>query len=85
MTLVVYSAPGCSLCDKAVALVAPLAQELHFDWTVRNIAEEPELEARYRTRIPVVTIDGRVVLTGKITEFWLRKALRGEDPGRITL
>ncbi|HEY9720609.1 MAG TPA: glutaredoxin family protein, partial [Oscillatoriaceae cyanobacterium] len=81
--LVLYSGPECSLCDKAQALIARLADELQFDWEVRAIADTPELYARYRERIPVVAIDGRIVLTGKITEFWLRKALRGEDLSRI--
>jgi len=83
--LVLYSGPGCTLCDKAQALIARLAAELRFDWEIRAIAESPELFERYRARIPVVVLEGRVVLTGKVTEFWLRKALAGEDPGRIRL
>lgn len=80
MTL--YSGPGCCLCDQAKALIDKVAQEVPFTLEVVDIHSDPALFARYRYAIPVIAVDGQVVMAGKVTEFWIRKALRGEPLGR---
>jgi thiol-disulfide isomerase/thioredoxin len=56
--VVVYGAPDCSLCDDAKLILEPAAERLGFRLTAVDISLDPELEARYRTSIPVVEIDG---------------------------
>lgn len=61
-TLTIYRRPGCHLCDDAEVLLRdelavraraglPAIEIAHVD-----ISSEPELEARYRRRIPVFVI-----------------------------
>jgi thiol-disulfide isomerase/thioredoxin len=71
--LVVFTAPGCSLCDKAIADLAPLAAELGLAVRVVDIADDPDLEARYRRRIPVGELGGRVVFKFRLDEARLRR------------
>jgi hypothetical protein len=53
-TLVLFGTLGCHLCDDARARVAPLAAAFGWQLVERDIVEDPELEARYATRIPVL-------------------------------
>jgi glutaredoxin len=57
--VVLYTAPGCHLCDRARHVLAGLRQELDFDLREVDIAGDEALEAAYREWIPVVEIDGR--------------------------
>jgi glutaredoxin len=56
--VVVYGAPDCTLCDEAKAILEPAAVRLGFELRTVDITGDPELEARHRTSIPVVEIDG---------------------------
>ena len=53
--VVVYTAPGCHLCGPALAVVRRVCGD---GVEVVDISADPELERRYRTRIPVVEVDG---------------------------
>jgi thiol-disulfide isomerase/thioredoxin len=72
---VVYSRPGCHLCERAEHLLASIARD--YPMVVRrvNVDDVPQLAARFGERIPVVAIDGRVVAAGRVSEYRLRKAL----------
>ena len=61
--VVLYSAGGCHLCERAKAQLAELGEELGFEPVEIPIDGEPELEERYRELIPVVEIDGERVCT----------------------
>ena len=61
MTL--YHAAGCHLCDDARAELVTLAEELGFELEEVEIDGVPELEERYRERVPVVELDGVEVAT----------------------
>jgi glutaredoxin len=54
-----YHAEGCRLCDRALATVRGLRDELGFELEEIDIGGDPELEAAYREWLPVVEIDGR--------------------------
>jgi glutaredoxin len=58
--VVLYSRPGCHLCD--VAREAILAQrerlEFEFEFEEVDIEADEELELEYGIRIPVVEVDG---------------------------
>ena len=61
--VVVYHAAGCHLCERALAQVRALREELGFELVEIAIDRDPELESRYRELIPVVEIDGERVCT----------------------
>jgi glutaredoxin len=56
--VVLYSAPGCHLCERARAVLDAVRAEVPFDLEEVDIGGKPELEARYREWLPVVEIDG---------------------------
>lgn len=76
--LTLYSGPGCSLCDKAKAMIERVSADVALEVEVVDITSDAELYARYRFAIPVIALGGEPVMAGKVTEHWLRKALRGE-------
>ncbi|HZG36353.1 MAG TPA: glutaredoxin family protein [Gaiellaceae bacterium] len=69
----VYSAAGCHLCERAVEVVAEVCGAAA---AVVDITGDPVLEARYRTRIPVVEVDGEVAFTYFVRPDALRERLR---------
>lgn len=71
-----YGKPGCHLCEQARDLVGKLARRYPLDLCEIDIRSDPELYRQYDLRIPVVVIDGSIVLEAPITEAVLRRALR---------
>lgn len=67
-----YSKPGCHLCDTARAWLEDFAaapeQYAPFDLAEVDIRRDDELFARYRLRIPVITLDGAVVAEGRMDD-----------------
>jgi glutaredoxin len=55
----VYHAEGCHLCERVLAQVRELRQELDFELREVDIGGDEALEAEYREWIPVIEIDGR--------------------------
>jgi hypothetical protein len=66
----VYTAPGCHLCGPAIEAVRNVCGD---DFAVVDISTDPELERRYRTRIPVVKVDGVERFWFEVTEDDLRQ------------
>jgi glutaredoxin len=72
--VVLYTAEGCSLCERAVEVVCGVRDELGFELDVVDIGGVAELEARYRELIPVVEIQGRRAFTYFVEANALRRA-----------
>jgi len=53
-SIVVYSRPGCHLCEEAKALLEPLLREFGGALREVNIDEDLELTERYGSDIPVI-------------------------------
>ncbi len=49
-----YTTAGCTLCDKALEAVRPVAQRLDIELHIIDIMDDPALEQRLGERIPVV-------------------------------
>lgn len=73
--LQVFTAPGCCLCDEARDALATLAPELGLRVTWIDISGDAELEARYRTEIPVGLLDGRKVFKYHVDADLLRRRM----------
>ena len=56
--VIVYSRPGCHLCDEAKAVIMNARVSDRFTLEEINIESDPELLRKYKYDIPVVTIDG---------------------------
>jgi glutaredoxin len=60
--VVVYSRPGCHLCDRALAEIAALHDDgYRFELREVDVESEETLLRRMLERIPVVEVDGEVV------------------------
>ena len=78
----VYHAEGCHLCERALAQVRALREELRFELDEVAIDGDPELEARYREWLPVVEIDGARAFTYHIHEAAFRRRLADAQSAR---
>jgi glutaredoxin len=78
MQLIIYSKPGCHLCDEMKAVVKQAVRERD-DISVEeiDITRDPILLERYELEIPVLLIDGRKTAKYRTTEGELRKAIAG--------
>ena len=72
-----YGAAGCHLCESARRVLAGVRAEVPFELEEIDIAADPELERRYRKRIPVVAVDGEEVFTYFVHPDGLRRRLGG--------
>ena len=57
-SVVLYSRPGCHLCDVAREAILSLRARLGFEFADVDIEADDELELEYGIRIPVVEVDG---------------------------
>ena len=77
--VVLYTRPGCHLCDVARAVVETVTAELGVDHLEVDIRTSPELLVEHGTRVPVVEVDGREHAHFRVEPDGLRRALRTGD------
>jgi Glutaredoxin-like domain (DUF836) len=73
--VVLFSRPGCHLCDAARAVVEKVTAELGERYTERDVALDPRELSAYGDSIPVVEVDGVQVDFWRVSEDRLRAAL----------
>jgi glutaredoxin len=76
--VIVYSRPGCHLCDEAKAAIENSNSADRYTLEEVNIESDDELLKKYKYDIPVVTIDGEEVFRHRVdaSEFKIR-VMRG--------
>ncbi len=74
--VVIYSRPGCHLCDEAKASMFSAGCDDDFTLEEVNIDEDPELKERYRFDIPVITIDGIKAFKHRVDSKEFKRKLR---------
>jgi hypothetical protein len=67
MELVFYTRPGCTLCDKALAVVRQSGFLRHHTLRLVDILGDAEAYDLYQWEIPVLVLDGREILKGIVT------------------
>jgi glutaredoxin-like protein DUF836 len=75
-SVVMYSRPGCCLCDEAWEVLEKYRESLP-PTVVVEIDSDPALLERFSTCIPVVEIDGKVRFRGRVNEVLLRRLIEG--------
>jgi glutaredoxin len=73
--VVLFSRPGCHLCDAARAVVETVTAELGERYVERDITLDAAELSAYGDSIPVVTVDGVQVDFWRVSEDRLRAAL----------
>ncbi|WP_230973493.1 glutaredoxin family protein [Aeromicrobium terrae] len=56
--VVVYTRPGCHLCEAAEEIVAAVCAETGDTWTTIDISGDEELTRRFTDEVPVTFVDG---------------------------
>ncbi len=78
LRLELYTRPGCHLGNDLRAVCERLAGEIAFDLTEVNIEADPSLRVRYEREVPVLFVDGRLVVRFRTSERELRRILNWE-------
>jgi len=73
--VLLYSRPGCHLCDDAAELLERLAQRIPIAVSKINILDDIDLYERYKHSIPVVTLAGGLTLAAPIRADELERLL----------
>lgn len=73
--VVLYTRPGCHLCDVARGVVESVTAELGVDSAEVDIRTSRELLLEHGTRVPVVEVDGREHAHFRVDADALRRAL----------
>jgi glutaredoxin len=76
LRLELYTRPGCHLGNDLRAICERLAEEIVFEITEVNIDGDPVLQARYAREVPVLFVDGRLVVRFRTSELELRRILQ---------
>lgn len=71
-SVILYSKPGCHLCDEAREYLEDAAAEQGIAYDEIDILRDPALFERYRYRIPVIVVAGEERLEGNIEESDVR-------------
>jgi glutaredoxin len=72
-----YYAQGCHLCESARRVLERVRAQVPFDLEEIDIGGDPELEPRYRERLPVDVIDGEEVFSYYVHPDALRRRVAG--------
>ncbi len=75
-TVTVVVAAGCHLCPPTLAAAREAAAASGAALTVIDIDGDPDLERRYRARIPVVLLDDREIGCYAVTAGEILQALK---------
>lgn len=73
--VLMYSRPGCHLCDDARVVIERVRARLDFGFLERDIERDDALLRAYLERIPVVMIDGVEVFEYFVQEERLERLL----------
>ena len=85
--VVIYSRPGCHLCDEAKQTIEAAGCEDEYTLEEINIESDPNLLRRYQYDIPVLTIDGVETFRHRLTADAFRARVRksaGKPPSFST-
>jgi glutaredoxin len=73
--VVVYSKPGCCLCDEVKEKLRRLQSSYAFNLREVNILEDSEAHERFKEEIPVVLINGKKAFKYHLDETQFLKKL----------
>jgi hypothetical protein len=74
-----YFAIGCHLCEAARSVLEQVRAEIPFELEETDIGGNPDLEQRYRERIPVIAVDGVDAFTYFVHPDGLRRRLGAQS------
>jgi hypothetical protein len=75
--LVLVTRPGCHLCDVARDALARVAAQAGERWSEIDVDSDPDLQAEYSERVPVILLDGKEHGYWRVEEERLLRDLHG--------
>ena len=75
--VIVYSRPGCHLCDEAKAAILSAGYSDKFTFEEVNIESDVELLRKYKYDIPVIAIDGVETFIHRVDPRDFIRVIRG--------
>ena len=79
--IIIYSRPGCHLCDDMKAVVTRVARTIPLSLREIDISTDAALLAEYGLEIPVLLVEGKKAAKYRIGEEELRRVLAGRAGG----
>lgn len=76
VSVVLYSRPGCGLCDEARVVIEVERARTPFDLEEVDVSTDDALELEYGIRIPVVLVDGRELFEIRVDPAAFARAVR---------
>ncbi|MGA8987917.1 glutaredoxin family protein [Aeromicrobium sp.] len=73
--VVIYSRPGCHLCEAAEELIAEICADTGDSWARVDITTSDELVSAFTEQVPVTFVDGRQHDFWRVDPVRLRTAL----------
>lgn len=77
--IILYSKPGCCLCEKVKDQLTDLQQQQQFTLHEVNILEDSKIYQSFKDEIPVVFINGKKAFTYRLDEREFVKLLTSDD------
>lgn len=74
--VILYTKPGCHLCEDAKREIERADCAGLYTYEEINILSDPELQRRYGTEIPVITINGTHAFKYRLTAADFRQAIQ---------
>jgi glutaredoxin len=74
--VILYTRPGCHLCDEAKAVINEARTDAEFALEEVNIDEDPALSELYKYDIPVIFINGVKAFKHRVETQEFRRKLR---------
>jgi glutaredoxin len=75
--VIIYSRPGCHLCDEAKAAIMGAGCSDHFTIQEVNIESDEELLRKYKYDIPVIAINGVETFMHRVDPKEFIRVIRG--------
>lgn len=75
LEVILYTRPGCQLCDEAKAEIAPLLKRAGAQLREINIDEDAKLRELYNVDVPVIFLNGRKVAKHRVDREQFRRQL----------
>ncbi len=75
MRFLLYSRPGCGLCEELLAQLAALPAAAGVPVDVMDVDADDALRSRYGHKIPVLLLEGELVCHGHLNAEEVHKAL----------
>ncbi|HXC10308.1 MAG TPA: glutaredoxin family protein [Steroidobacteraceae bacterium] len=74
-SFLLYSRPGCGLCEEMLSELAALPAVARVGVDVVDVDADPAAKVRYGHKIPVLLLDGELVCHGRLDAEEVHKAL----------